>query len=163
MEHVNDSPFFVMYQTCRKRIFGMKHCKIYCNEIISQLRLSKGLLVGREYKFTRTTTYLDIPLQLGFKPSEFFTIVAGPQFSYLLEQKDEFTSAFSNTMDKQAFDNENIRKNILSLVAGVDINLMHFIVGTRAGWDLSNNHGDGSSSTPKYKNVWFQGTVGYIF
>ena len=43
-----------------------------------------GTLLFTPYSFTRTTTYLDIPVQIQIKPSPFLTLVAGPQFSYLL-------------------------------------------------------------------------------
>ena len=39
------------------------------------------------YEYTRTTNHLDIPIQLQIKPSEFLTIVAGPQYSYILSQR----------------------------------------------------------------------------
>lgn len=121
----------------------------------------EGMLLGNSYNFSRTTTYLDIPLQIAIHPSEFITIVAGPQYSYLLKQKDEFTSTFYSTSQEQEFDNDNIRRNILGLVAGVDINISHLVIGLRAGWDMQSNRGDGSSSTPQYKNAWIQATVGY--
>ena len=51
-----------------------------------------GSILGEEYKFTRTTNYIDIPIYLALKPSPFLTIVAGPQFSYLMSRKDYFES-----------------------------------------------------------------------
>jgi len=42
----------------------------------------------------------------------------------------------------------------------MDINLNNIVIGARAGWDLFNNNGDGTSTTPRYKNVWAQATVG---
>ena len=40
------------------------------------------------YEFTETTSYIDVPLLFAFKPSGVFTLLVGPQFSYLLKQKD---------------------------------------------------------------------------
>jgi len=45
---------------------------------------SSGVLIGNSYSDTRTTTYLDIPLQLQIKPIEFLTFLIGVQYSYLL-------------------------------------------------------------------------------
>ncbi|MBN2729648.1 MAG: PorT family protein [Bacteroidales bacterium] len=59
-----------------------------------------GVILGSTYKLTRTTSYLDIPLYFAFKPSEFFTLVAGPEFSYLLMQKDAFENA-STTIEQE--------------------------------------------------------------
>lgn len=115
------------------------------------------------YEYTRTTTHLDIPIQLQLKPSQFFTIVAGPQYSYLMSTKREFTTGGNIYGDEEQFDNDNIRKNTLGVVGGIDINISNFVISGRAGWDLQNNNGDGTSSDPNYKNHWFQLTAGYMF
>lgn len=120
-----------------------------------------GSLLGFPYSFSRTTSYLDIPLQLQLKPSEFITFVAGPQFSYLLEQKDVYTFGDNSTAQEQEFDNDNIRKNILGFVVGVDLIYKSVLLSGRAGWDFQTNNGDGSSSTPRYKNQWLQFTLGF--
>jgi len=122
-----------------------------------------GRLLGSMYHFTRTTTYIDIPLLVAFKPSEFFTILAGPQYSYLIHQRDVFSNTVTSYAQEQEFEQDNIRKNMFGFVAGLDINLKHITLGSRIGWDIQNNNGDGTSSTPNHKNVWFQGTVAYKF
>ncbi len=124
---------------------------------------AQGTLLANPYNFTRTTTYLDIPLQFALKPSEFFTFLAGPQFSYLLHQRDVFTSTPSSFEQEQEFQNDNVRRNIFGVVGGVDINLKHIVLGARVAWDVQNNNGDGTSTTPRYKNMLFQGTIGYLF
>jgi hypothetical protein len=124
---------------------------------------ASGRLLGSEYNFTRTTSFIDVPLLFTIKPSEFITLLAGPQYSYLVKQKDKFTSAIANSDQEKEFDNDNIRRNILCVTGGLDINIQHLVIGARAGWDVTKNHGDGTSSTPRYKNVWYQATVGYRF
>ena len=111
------------------------------------------------YQFTHTTSYIDVPLLLAVKPSSVFTLLAGPQFSYLLKQKDDF----ANSSLTQEFNNDNIRKNTFCFLGGIDINLGHLVVGARAGWDIQDNNGDGTSSNPRYKNVWYQATLGFKF
>lgn len=122
-----------------------------------------GVILGNPYSFNRTTTYIDVPLQFMLKPSEFFTILVGPQFSYLMNQRDVFTSSSNSYAQEQEFKQDNIRKNVFGVVGGFDINLRHITLGARAACDLQTNTGDGTSSTPRYKNVWLQGTVGYKF
>jgi len=122
-----------------------------------------GVILGNPYSFNRTTSYIDIPLQLMLKPSEFITILAGPQFSYLMNQRDVFTSSSVSYVQEQEFKQDNIRKNVFGVVGGFDINLRHITLGARAACDLQTNAGDGTSSTPRYKNVWLQGTIGYKF
>ena len=48
---------------------------------------SSGDVLGIDYDYKVTSSYLDIPVLLQVKPSQYFTIVAGPQFSYLLDTK----------------------------------------------------------------------------
>jgi hypothetical protein len=97
------------------------------------------------------------------KPIEYVTLLFGPQYSYLLKQKDEFTGGSLSSVQEQEFENDDIRKNTFSLIGGVDINVDNLVLGVRGGWDLKNNNGDGTSTTPRYKNMWYQATVGYRF
>lgn len=124
---------------------------------------ASGVVLGGEYKFTRTTTYVDFPLLFTMKPSEFITFAVGPQYSFLIDQRDVFANGVTTIEQEKAFENDNIRKNMFGAAAGFDINLRHITLGARVNCDLENNNGDGTSSTPRYKNLWFQGTVGYTF
>jgi hypothetical protein len=121
---------------------------------------STGTVLGLPYTMTRTTTYIDVPIFFAVKPVSFITLVAGPQFSYLIKKRDQFESSFISTDIKQEFENENVRKNIMSLALGADININHFVLGARVAFDVQKNNGDGTNTTPRYKNVWFQGTIG---
>lgn len=130
--------------------------------LISQKGLqATGTLMGSPYSYTKTTTYLDIPLQLQLRPTEFLSILVGPQYSYLMNQKTVYTYGLNSIEQEQEFSNDNYRKNILGFVAGADINISHIVVSGRMGWDFQTNHGDGSSSTPRYKNKWVQLTIGF--
>lgn len=122
-----------------------------------------GTLLGTPYSFSRTTNYLDIPIQVAFKPAPYITILGGPQYSYLMSQTDRRTYGSNSVAQEQEFDNENIRKNILGFVIGVDVNVNHFVISGRSAWDFQTNNGDGTSSTPRYKNQWLQLTLGYRF
>jgi hypothetical protein len=122
-----------------------------------------GTMFGSSYEVTRTTNYIDVPLLVAVKPTGSVTLLAGPQFSFLMKQKDKFTNETTNLQQEKEFDNDNIRKNTLCFIGGFDVNLDHTVIGLRAGWDLSNNNGNGTSSTPRYKNVWGQLTLGYRF
>lgn len=120
-----------------------------------------GSLLGSAYSFSRTTTYIDIPLQLQIKPTEFLTVLLGPQYSYLMNEKNVYTYGANSTAQQDEFENDNIRKNILGFVAGADILVNHIVISGRMGWDFQTNHGNGTSSTPRYKNRWLQLTVGF--
>lgn len=132
--------------------------------LLSQKGFSgSGTIETDAYHLDRTTTFLDIPLQLQLKPFRFLSVVAGVQYSYLLHQDDRFIYGGNSVTQSQEFKNDNIRRNIFGAVGGIDINIRHLVLSGRTGWDMLANNGDGSSYTPRYKNVWLQGTVGYRF
>ena len=122
-----------------------------------------GRILGGPYEFSRTTSYIDVPLFFALKPAEFLTLLAGPQFSYLLHQRDEFKNVTSSIAQEKEFENDNVRKNTVGFAMGLDINIRHIVLGARAAWDVMDNNGNGTSTTPRYKNVWLQGTLGYRF
>lgn len=124
---------------------------------------SSGTFLGNTYSMIRTTDFIDVPLLFAIKPINEVTVLFGPQFSYLLKQKDEFTGGTINSTQQQDFDNSNIRKNIMGLTGGADLNFGNVVVGLRAAWDIKENEGNGSSTTPRYKNMLYQATVGYRF
>ncbi len=120
-----------------------------------------GSILGSNYNFTYTSNFIDVPLLFALKPISLITIVAGPQYSFLVSDKYEFNSAIVNTNQENEFNNDNIRKNILCFLGGIDFNLKRIVIGTRIGWDIQANKGDGTSTTPRYKNVWYQATIGF--
>ena len=124
---------------------------------------AKGSVLGSAYEFNRNTSYLDVPLLIALKPSSMLTILAGPQYSFLLKEKNDFKNKLLSTGLQKEFDNENLRKNTLCLTGGLDININNLVISGRAGWDLKDNNKNGTSTTPRYKNVWLQATIGFRF
>lgn len=122
---------------------------------------SKGIVAENGYELTRTTSYIDVPLLLAIKPVKYVTILAGPQISFLTNSKDEFSNSSISFEQEQEFRNSNLRKNTVCFTGGVDINVSRLVLSARAGWDIQNNDGDGTSTNPRYKNVWYQATVGF--
>lgn len=124
---------------------------------------SSGTYLGTSYSMTRTTDFLEIPIYFVVKPVENISLLFGPQYSYLLKRTDDFTGGSLSASDIQTFTNDNLRKNIFGLAGGLDINIDHLIIGLRAAWDTTSNNGDGISYTPRYKNMWYQATIGFRF
>jgi len=120
-------------------------------------------ILGFGYKYTHTANFIDVPLLFAFKPIPLITILAGPEYSFLISETNAFTNTiFSDPLiQKSDFDNSNVRKNTLGFVFGGDVNLGNIVIGARAGWDILNNNGDGTQTTPRYKNVYYQGTIGF--
>jgi hypothetical protein len=119
-----------------------------------------GTFLTMGYKLTHTTNYIDVPLLIAIKPSANITLLVGPQYSVLVRQKDVLTSGSFTVDQEKTFQND---KSVLCVLGGIDFNLNLFVLSGRAGWDLQNNNGDGTSTNPRYKNVWYQATVGFKF
>lgn len=124
---------------------------------------STGNVLGLAYKITHSADFLDVPILFEIKPTGYVTVVAGPQYSFLLRHSNNFSSSLLTAQEQQDFDNVNLRKNILCFTGGIDFNIQHVIIGTRVGWDLLHNNGDGTSTRPRYRNLWYQATLGLRF
>ena len=121
---------------------------------------SQGSILTIPYIYTHTTNYIDVPLLLAIRPVEHLTLLFGPEYSFLISQKDVFTSGSLTFDQEQTFKND---KSVFCLLSGVDLDLNHIVLSARAGWDMQNNNGDGTSTNPRYKNVWYQVTLGFKF
>lgn len=115
------------------------------------------------YEMKRTSNYIDIPILLVFRPARFISIMAGPQIGFQLSQKDKISFGSISSEDQEQFKNDNWRKNMLGLHAGLDFNIQRFIISPRVAVDFQDNKGDGTSTDPRYKNILFQLTLGYRF
>jgi len=121
-----------------------------------------GVILGSPYRFRRTISYIDLPLLATFSLSNVVTVVAGPQLSFQVRQRDSYSDG-TTVVQVQEFRNDNFRRATLCLTTGLDFNFGHIVLGTRVGIDVQDNVNSGSSSTPRYKNVWLQATLGYRF
>jgi hypothetical protein len=119
-----------------------------------------GSALGVGYDYTRKTDYIDVPLQLQIKPAPFVTILAGPQYSFLVSKGFDFDGGGISVDQQDDIENNDIRKNTLGAVVGADFNFSRVVLSGRVAWDLQHNDGDGSSTEPRYKNVVAQLTLG---
>jgi len=124
---------------------------------------TSGSVLGLDYSTSRTSNYLDVPILLAIKPLGLVTLLVGPQYSYLMKQTTNVVTPVSNTTVVDEFTNDNIRRNTLGLVMGADVNVLSLVLSGRLAWDLYDNNGDGTSTTPRYKNVNGQLTLGFRF
>lgn len=119
---------------------------------------------GGSFSYTRRTGHVEIPILLQIKPISFISLVIGPQLSYMTFREETFQSSTTTMIQKEEIENDNIRKNTLGAVTGVDFYILRrLIVSGRVGWDLQDNNGDGTASFPRYRNIWMQGTLGLRF
>jgi hypothetical protein len=121
-----------------------------------------GRLLNAGYELTRTTSYIDVPLLISYKPAEFLSFLAGPQYSYLIKQKDDFKNESTSIEQEVVFGNDKVRKHTLCLTAGADVNIQQLVLGVRVGIDMWKNNTQ-AMTTPNYRNTWVQATIGYRF
>ncbi|WP_164735436.1 porin family protein [Pseudoflavitalea rhizosphaerae] len=92
--------------------------------------------------------YLSIPILFSYRPISLFAFQVGPQFGTLLNQDKNLVGE-----TKEAF-----KKGDLSLLAGVQLNLLKFKAGARYVIGLNDINDVGTSN--KWKNQGFQVYVG---
>ncbi len=120
-------------------------------------------LLGLNYSFKRNTLFLDLQLLMQLKATRQLTLVAGPQFAFLMLKKDEYAFGTNTVVLEQEFDRDNLRNTLPGFVGGVEFNYSWFVGSGRVGFDLLANKKDGESFTPRYKNRWLQLAVGMRF
>jgi hypothetical protein len=121
-----------------------------------------GLLFAENYNLKRTTTYLDIPVLVAFQPTSFFKVMAGPQYSYLLKQRDRFSGEASQST-REEFDRDVLHTHTISAVIGFELTKKQFTFSPRLAFDLLDNRQNETNATPRYRLVYYQFMIGYKF
>ncbi len=122
---------------------------------------ANGSFLGSNYKYRVTTNYIDVPLLAKFTPHKNFGIVVGPQFSFLANTSYKFTTANAQYENVVKNNNDDLRKNILGGLVGLEAGLTDNItVSARYALDFQKNNDDGTSNSIKYRNQVISLTVG---
>jgi opacity protein-like surface antigen len=120
-----------------------------------------GTIFGTDYDFRVTTNYIDVPLLAKFTPIKNFGLVVGPQFSFLTNTTTKFSAGGSQIEDQIDNDNDNLRKNILGGLVGLEAGVTDNItLSARYALDFQKNNGDGTSNSLRYRNQVVSFTVG---
>lgn len=123
-------------------------------------KTSGSSVVNGNYEYNVTTNFIEVPILAKFTPSKNFAIVVGPQYSFLTSTKTNFTSGSASYQQLVQSDNNNLRKNILGGVLGFEAAADNVVFSARYNLDFQQNNGDGSSTTPTYKNQVFALSIG---
>lgn len=124
---------------------------------------ASGNALGSPYEYRVTTNFVEVPLLAKISPSKEFAIVVGPQFSFLTSTNTKFITNNAIYENNVKQDNDNLRKNILGGVLGIEVASSNAIFSLRYNLDFQTNNGDGTSSTPKYKNQVLGLSIGFRF
>lgn len=122
---------------------------------------SSGSFLASPYEYTATLNYVEVPLLAKIVPSKNFAIVVGPQFSFLTSSEYKFKTGNVNYENVVNNNNNDLRENVVGGVAGIEAGSGNFIFSARYSLDFQRNNGDGTSSTPKYKNQVVGLSIGF--
>lgn len=97
--------------------------------------IGRGSFLGADYRLDRTLNYIDVPLMVAVMFTPHITLLAGPQYSYLFKQSDEYSSGSTTFTDETEFDNHKLDSSNISFTGGVDVDMDPLVIGLRTGWD----------------------------
>jgi hypothetical protein len=104
------------------------------------------------------TDFIDIPLLAKFRFSPEFSLLVGPQVSFLLSTKNTYSNGITTTIQQQ-YENDasRFKKNLIDGVIGVRFAMGNNVdLEGRYTLDLQQNNSDGTSQTPQFRNQGFQ-------
>ncbi len=115
-------------------------------------------------EYSLTSNFVEVPILAKIQAADSFSIVLGPQVSFLTSTTETFkqgSSAYQNTVNE---DNKKLKKSLVGGVIGAEFDIASQLsLNARYALDFQKNNENGTSETPKYKNQVFQVGLGYKF
>lgn len=71
---------------------------------------ASGQLLGTAFAMKRTSSYLDFPVMIAFRPMQLVSFFGGIQFSYFLKQDDQWIESDASSSQERALATNNVRK-----------------------------------------------------
>lgn len=113
-------------------------------------------------EYSVTTNFIELPILAKINASDKFSIVAGPQVSFLTSTTETFkqgSESYKNTIREE---NDRLKKSLLGGVVGVGLDVSEKVsLHGRYALDFQKNNENGTSETPRYKNQVFQVSLGF--
>jgi hypothetical protein len=123
------------------------------------LYTTKGYAAHTAYgQFEQRTNFIDIPVLAKITFSPEFSMVIGPQVSFLMSTKNSYTNGYSTAvMQQYESESDRFKKNLIDGVVGVSFAIAPKVVlEGRYTLDFQQNNANGSSQIPEYRNQGFQ-------
>ncbi|WP_183565321.1 porin family protein [Mucilaginibacter sp. SP1R1] len=123
----------------------------------------KGYSANTDYgKFTQRTNYIDVPLLLKFRLARGFSVVAGPQLTFLTSTKNTYDTGFNTTYEER-FNSNNGDHSYVAGVVGISIDLNRYAeLRGRYNFDFSKNTST-DADLPDFRNQVWQVGLGFKF
>lgn len=127
-------------------------------------RTGTSFLFGEPTEYSVTTNFIEVPVLAKIKASNNFSIVVGPQVSFLSSTTEKFTTGSSQSQRTVKEENDNLKKSLFGGVVGLGIDLTPKVsLNGRYALDFQKNNENGSSESPQYKNQVIQASLGFKF
>jgi hypothetical protein len=123
----------------------------------------KGYRANTAYgEFAQRANFIDVPLLLKLKLAPAFSILAGPQISFLMNTRNTYYNGFDIIQqDKYTYNGD---KTFIGGVLGVAIDLNRNVeLRGRDNIDFQENNPNGTSGVPAFKNQVWQVGLGFKF
>ena len=118
-----------------------------------------SLLFGPN-EYSVTTNFIELPILAKINATNKFSIVLGPQVSFLTATTEKFVQGSDNYKNTIREENDNLKKSLFGGVGGVNIGLSDALsLHGRYAIDFQKNNENGTSETPLYKNQVFQASL----
>jgi hypothetical protein len=123
------------------------------NQIVTQTSEEFGQIYPGDgvHSGQAINNYISLPVLVAFKPTPELSILAGPQYSYLVNQT---RGLWFSDQNKGIF-----AKNDLAVVIGGQLNLGKVKIGARYVWNITDANGINNSD--QWREHGFQAYVGY--
>lgn len=123
------------------------------NQVVSQTSEEFGQIYPGNGIITSQAinNYIALPILVAFKPTPELSILAGPQYGYLVNQTE---GLWHTDQNKGVF-----KKNDLAVVIGGQLNLGKVKIGARYLWNLTDANGINNSD--QWREHGFQAYLGY--
>ena len=123
-----------------------------------------GSFLGSPTEYSVTTNFVELPILAKINATDKFSIVAGPQVSFLTSTTEKFKTGDQSSQNTVKQTNDNLKKSLVGGVLGFGYDVTQAVsLNGRYALDLQKNNENGTSETPVYKNQVFQLGLGFKF
>jgi hypothetical protein len=118
-------------------------------------------LLGGPNEYSVTTNFIEIPILAKINATDKFSIVVGPQVSFLTSTTETFKQGSDSYQNKIREENDRLKKSLFGGVVGVGLGLTEKLsLHGRYALDFQKNNENGTNETPIYKNQVYQVSLG---
>jgi hypothetical protein len=124
---------------------------------------AKSVYNGSILHFNRVLNFIDIPIYLGFRPNDYFSLLAGLQYTHLISKSDHVVFSGLNPSQMGRFAETEAPRSVFAVGGGLDFFFHSWVWGFRVAYDLTQSYVFDDENSLPYKNAVYQSTLSYQF